>query len=332
VPRKLALIAPPGARHAGVGLLLDLCTMANAYAAELYEAVEPTAALEVEVLSLDGAPVVAADGRTIPVDGALTSQRLWNGVFIAATDQPPSRNQLTPLCAWLGDQHRRGAWVAASGPGIFLLAEAGLLTGGRCAPPWRLEQAFRRRWRDVLFEAGPAVVEWNRTLTAGSLGAEPALALALIEAICAPNLADVLAKRTRIAELSPAPHAVVPCDDRLVARAQDALQRNFSHEVKLEAMAAELGVSHRTLLRRFRTATGQTPSVYLQTLRVESAKQMLAKTTRPIDRIGYMAGYADSRFFKTVFRRKVGVTPAEFRRQARALRPMDPSQAVAQGS
>jgi transcriptional regulator GlxA family with amidase domain len=317
--RHFALIAPPGAWRAGLGVMLDLCAMANVYAKSLYEAVEPTLAVEAEVLSVDGRAVAGADGRPIPVDGGLAPDRDWDGVFVLATATPAAAEASVKLADWLAAQHRRGAWIAASGASIFLLAQAGLLEGGRCAPPWRLEQAFRRRWRDVQFEAGPPVVEWNRTLTAGALGAEPMLAIQLFEVVSAPNLADVLAKQTRIGEAAAGAEAagLSRSDDRLVARAQDALQRDFSHPVSLEALAGELGVSHRTLLRRFRKATGLTPTDYLQTLRMESAKQMLAKSTRPIDRIGYMAGYADSRFFKSLFRRRVGMTPAEFRRRAR---------------
>lgn len=325
--RRLALVVPTGARHAGVGAFLDLCRMANLYAEGLYEGVEPTVAVGPTVLSLDGGPAVAFDGRPIAVDGALAAEPVYDGVVVAAMEPQVEglRRQLerlAPISAWLGAQHRRGAWIAGAGPAVFLLAEAGLLAGGRCAPPWRLEQAFRRRYRGVALEVGPPVVEWDRTLTAGAMGAEPRLLLQLIEAVCAPNLADVLGKLTRIGDgfLEDGPGAALPAarsDDRLVARAQDALQRNFSHAVSLKTLADELGVSDRTLLRRFRKATGETPQDYLQTLRMESAKQMLAKSTRTVERISYMVGYGDGGFFKELFRRRVGVSPAEFRRRAR---------------
>jgi transcriptional regulator GlxA family with amidase domain len=50
-------------------------------------------------------------------------------------------------------------------------------------------------------------------------------------------------------------------------------------------MAARSGLTERSFLRRFRKATGQTPSDYVQTLRVEEAKQMLETTDMAIEEI-----------------------------------------------
>ena len=59
-------------------------------------------------------------------------------------------------------------------------------------------------------------------------------------------LADVLAKLTRIGEgVELAMTSASRSDDPLVGRAQDAMQRNFSHLVSVEALATEIGVSHR---------------------------------------------------------------------------------------
>src|SRR4051794_39326484 len=128
--RTLAVVVPPGARHAGIGAVLDLCDMANHYAAALYEGLDPTLALGVKLISLDGGPVAAADGRQIPIDAALASEPLYDGVFLASTAEPADGDRLAPVCAWLADQHRRGAWTAGAGAAVFLLARAGLLAQG----------------------------------------------------------------------------------------------------------------------------------------------------------------------------------------------------------
>lgn len=327
--RTVGVVVAPHAFRTGIAALLDLCHLANRYAATLYQDVEPTRAVEARLLSLDGAPVLAADGRPIAVDGSLDPAQVYDGVYLTAFDIEDAaaiRARLAGLAslpAWIGAQHAGGAVIAGSGPAAFVLAEAGLLARGRCAPPWRLEQAFRRRYPQVALEPGPAVVEWGRVLTTGAMNGEPALALRLLESVLSPNLADVLGKLTRVGEAThhaaedPAFSSEAMRRDPLVGRAQYALQQNFSHEVSLEALAADLGVSQRTLLRRFRAAAGMTPLAYLQHVRIESAKQMLAKSSRPIERIGYMVGYADGGFFMELFRRATGMTPAEYRRRVR---------------
>ena len=77
-------------------------------------------------------------------------------------------------------------------------------------------------------------------------------------------------------------------------------------------------MSERTLARRFELSLGMSPIDYLQTLRIEAAKQMLLRSNRKVDRIGYLVGYADPGFFKKLFRARTGMSPTEFRRRSGA--------------
>jgi len=102
--------------------------------------------------------------------------------------------------------------------------------------------------------------------------------------------------------------------DVLVDRAQHWLQLRFAQRPRLKDLAVLLAVSERTLVRRFEQSLGMTPHDYLQSLRIEAAKQMLARSPRRIDRIGYLVGYSDPGFFKKVFRSRAGTSPSEYRR------------------
>jgi transcriptional regulator GlxA family with amidase domain len=80
------------------------------------------------------------------------------------------------------------------------------------------------------------------------------------------------------------------------------------------------GLSERSFKRRFAHATGMSPLEYVHTLRLEDAKLTLETSELPIEAIANEAGYEDSSFFSRLFRRKVGLTPAQYRRRFRALR------------
>ncbi|AMD00565.1 HTH-type transcriptional activator RhaS [Halomonas chromatireducens] len=80
------------------------------------------------------------------------------------------------------------------------------------------------------------------------------------------------------------------------------------------------GLSERSFHRRFRKATGLTPMEYVHTLRLEEAKQMLEAEKTPVDAIAEAVGYEDGAFFGRLFRRKVGLTPAQYRRRFGGLR------------
>ena len=59
---------------------------------------------------------------------------------------------------------------------------------------------------------------------------------------------------------------------------------------------------------------------YVHTLRLEEAKQMLEAGDLPIEAVANEVGYEDASFFGRLFRRKVGLTPAQYRKRFGGLR------------
>ena len=80
------------------------------------------------------------------------------------------------------------------------------------------------------------------------------------------------------------------------------------------ALAASVGVSERTLRRRFRDATGTSPHAYVLRRKTEEARRLLGETDLPIKAIAKRLGYADVYFFSRQFRHLAGVPPAQYRR------------------
>lgn len=104
---------------------------------------------------------------------------------------------------------------------------------------------------------------------------------------------------------------------------RDFIEANLDHAFTLAELAevAELGVFH--FGRKFRTEFGCTPHAYLLHRRIETAKRQLTASLLPLKAIAANAGFADQSHMTRLFRRFLGVTPAEFRR-ATSTRPGDP--------
>ena len=62
------------------------------------------------------------------------------------------------------------------------------------------------------------------------------------------------------------------------------------------------------------------PLAYVQTLRLEEAKQQLEATQLPIEAIAGECGYEDAGYFSRLFTKRVGLTPANYRRRFGRLR------------
>ena len=84
----------------------------------------------------------------------------------------------------------------------------------------------------------------------------------------------------------------------------------------LPALAAALHTSTRTLLRRYRQETGDTPLQWLQQARVRRAQQLLETSRASVAQVMAAVGYEDPATFSRLFVRLVGETPARYRRRA----------------
>jgi len=74
------------------------------------------------------------------------------------------------------------------------------------------------------------------------------------------------------------------------------------------------GLPERTLKRRFRNATGTALIDYVQNLRVEAAKRLLETSSEAVEGVSERVGYEDASFFRRLFKRRTGLTPAAYRR------------------
>ena len=92
----------------------------------------------------------------------------------------------------------------------------------------------------------------------------------------------------------------------------------------LADIAAQAGMSTRTLSRRFREQTGTTPLQWLHRSRVRRAQYLLETTSRSIEQIGEEAGFGAATTFREVFQRTIATSPqayaAPFRAGFRQLR------------
>ena len=167
------------------------------------------------------------------------------------------------------------------------------------------------------------VVRDGRILTAGAVNAHFNLALDLVAEVAGPDLALLCAKSLLVDlnRTSQLPYAVLPTHtghaDAVVLGAQQWMREHLGEGFGLPEVARAQHVSTRTLARRFHTALGTTPLVWLQRVRVETAKHLLESTGLALARVADRVGYEDVSAFRRVFRREAGVSPREYRRRFR---------------
>ena len=104
----------------------------------------------------------------------------------------------------------------------------------------------------------------------------------------------------------------------VAARAARTLDETFAAPPTVEQLATDLGIHRVHLARVFRLQWQCTPREYIQQLRVRAAAHALASTTHALAEIALDTGFSDQAHMSRMFLRRMGMTPAAFRRLARA--------------
>jgi transcriptional regulator GlxA family with amidase domain len=310
-------------------LLANQCSAASAtMALEVLSAANlfadtAEAPFQVVIASLDGEEVAAWGGQSLRVDRSIdqiarTDLVLIPGFLFTLKDALPAFCAYGP---WLRQQHARGAVVASMCTAAFMLAEAGMLHGIRATTHWAFADLFRRRYADVCLEDTQIICEDNRVVTSGGASAAMDLLLHLVRRFASLELAQKCGKYLLVDSVRSEQSVYVMWSlpknhgDVDILQVQNWLEQHFDQPLLIDEVARQFGFGVRNFKRRFKDATGYTPITYLQTLRLEKAKQLLETTRMTQDSITYAVGYEDGNSFRRLFRQRVGLLPAAYRKK-----------------
>lgn len=281
----------------------------------------PQPAFRVRTVSLNGGPVRSPYGLSIQPETTLDAITQTDIVVVPTSglDLDLKLVENSALLPWLRRHHERGAYVVGVCMGAAYLAEAGLLDGRIATTHWAVCDRLAARWPQVHWRPELFVTEDSRVLCSGGIYAAMDVSLYLVEKLCGHEVAVQAAKtlllpmpRTHQSSYAMLPVSRPHGDERIRA-AEAFLQANYHQEVSTQSLADRAGLGVRTFVRHFKAATGKLPATYLQALRIEASKAMLERDARPIQSISSEVGYDDVVFFRSLFKRSTGMTPAEYR-------------------
>ncbi len=220
---------------------------------------------------------------------------------------------------WITQQYKAGAEVASLCVGAFLLAATGLLKGRHCATHWLSADDFRKRFPDVSLVSESIITDENGIYSSGGAHSFWNLLLYLLEKYTDREIAIYASKfyEIEIDRDKQSPFLIFQGQkdhqDEAVRRAQDHIEANYRDRLTVDELCALLAVGRRSLERRFKQATGNTVSEYIQRVRVESAKKSLETSRKNVAEVMYEAGYSDTKAFRTVFRKIAGMSPLDYK-------------------
>jgi transcriptional regulator GlxA family with amidase domain len=279
------------------------------------------------VVSPDGQPFDGPNGVRITPQASFADcpqphVAAVTDVQVAPGDDADGR--FDAAAAWLRRCHAQGALLASACSGAVVLARTGLLDDEDATTHWAYCDYLRRAHPRTRWNADRGLVSagaGQRILMAGSGVAWHLLVLAIVARFAGPDDAMKVARINLmdLAAANPLAYASLTHGDRaadpIVAHCQQWAALNYANAAPVARMVALSQLPERTFKRRFALATGMAPLEYVHHVRLEEAKQMLEAGATPVEAIAVDIGYSDSSFFSRLFRRKVGMSPVQYRQR-----------------
>lgn len=327
---RIVLLAIPEVAASTLYGMFDVLASAGRDWASLVEGKEGESVLDPKVVSLRGAgPMTLANGvQVIPEEDDGTIPDVVCVPEVAVAPGALLTESHRAEIAWLRRCYDAGAIVATACSGAMLLAETGLLKGAEATTHWAYCDALAGYPGVQVFPNRALVVsgEGGRLIMAGGGTSWEDLALYLVARLVSVDEAMHIARLFLIDwhDVGQLPYAALArnrqVDDAVIARCQSWIASHYEEPSPVAAMIQLSELSERTFSRRFKQATGMVPIEYVHTLRLEEAKQLLESNDEPIEAVAQEVGYEDAAFFGRLFRRKVGITPTQYRKRFQGLR------------
>ena len=208
--------------------------------------------------------------------------------------------------------------------GAFVLAAAGLLDGKRVATHWSSCERLARKFPALEVDADSLYVVDGKTWTSAGVTTGIDMALALVEADLGAATANLIARHFVLyarrpgyqSQFSPLLQAQTVAEAPFAALI-DWMQENLDQPLDVPTLAARAGLTERSFYRKFTEATGKTPAHFVEGLRLDAARTLLAKGL-PIKTIAGKVGLNSPARFGQAFERRFGMAPSLFREMHRA--------------
>jgi AraC-like DNA-binding protein len=103
-----------------------------------------------------------------------------------------------------------------------------------------------------------------------------------------------------------------------IAHARDFMRQAYQRPLNLPDISAQANLSPYHFLRVYKQTFQETPHEFLTRLRIERAKTLLAKGTHNVTEACFEVGFSSLGSFSTLFARRVGLSPSDYRRYVRS--------------
>ncbi len=320
-PRLVVLVGYPGVQSLDLVGPAEVFAMANTFGGgDQYHVI---------LASEDGGELVTESGLRIAGVVPLSSvPEEADTILIGGGSETALRGieERVALPLWIVSRSATTRRMGSICTGAFVLAAAGLLDGRRATTHWGACDKLKVFRPEVILEPDSIFISDPPIYTSAGVTAGIDLSLSLVEADCGPDLAFAVARNLVLLMRRAGGQSQYSAGLNVQLNAASPLRRLVGEivaepigDLSIPELARRSGMSERTFSRTFQREAGATPAVFVELARIDRAKAFLESSDWPLDRVAERAGFGSSDALLRAFRKRLNLTPAEYR--SRFARP-----------
>ncbi|WP_263377388.1 GlxA family transcriptional regulator [Granulicella paludicola] len=222
---------------------------------------------------------------------------------------------------WIRNRFNHVNRIASVCTGAFLLAEAGVLNGRRVTTHWQHVDELIARHKHLRVDRNPIYIRDGKVYTTAGTSAGIDLALALLEEDLGHAIAACVAREMVLFLRRPGNQAQY---SSLLAQQADVsgtpmrelpswVTSRLEKKLDVHELAKVVSMTPRTFARQFELHFRTTPARWVQSVRVEAARQHLETGEIALKSIARLTGFRDEQALRRAFLQQLSLTPKEYR-------------------
>jgi transcriptional regulator GlxA family with amidase domain len=315
---KVAIVIFDGVQALDVAGPLDVFAEANTLLSEQQK-------YEVSLVGPRSGPVVCSNGMQLSVPfGYADVDTQCDLLLVAGGPQLPNTQPPSEFLTWLKKQARDSTRFGSVCNGAFVLAHAGLLDGKDVTTHWADAGRLAHEFPQVCVKPDKIFVRDGRLFTSAGVTAGIDLCLSLVAEDWGHELAVRVAKRLVVyiqregGQSQYSPYIGAGRDeDPIIGKIHRYVTEHITDALSIEQLARAVAVSRRTFSRLFMKYANVTPSVFVEQVRVDTARKLLEESDAPLKTVAFKCGFRSATHMRTTFSRRLDVTPKQYRQRFR---------------
>lgn len=216
--------------------------------------------------------------------------------------------------------HGRGVRIVGICSGTFPIAAAGLLDGRSATTHWRMTDELRQQYPSVTVDPDILYIDHGDVATSAGTAAAIDLCLHLVRVDFGAAYAADIARHMVMpphrdgGQLQYARPGTVPSVPQSLAPVMEWAVKRLDQPVTVSHLAAQAGLSARSIARRFDQETGVSPGKWLLRQRIAAACALLERTDLTVETIATRVGLSSASNLRRRFFNELRTTPGDYRR------------------